>query len=203
MKLNSRDLVENHKVIDVNNLTELISSGGAKILEWTKRYGKNASIGIESNPSKDLLTLFYSYKENSIKEEIKIEYSSVNYGRRPNFVCPECGDRVRKLYLKNGRFRCRECHDLAYKSEQFNNKRDRELHKYKKNYMNIQKELGMDETGILEGLPENKPKDIRKDKFQRLKTRGNIIKHLFAKSFKKKYSKINKRYRDRLNELRS
>lgn len=80
---------------------------------------------------------------------------------------------------------------------------DKELHKYKKSYIKIQKELGMDEFGLLKGLPENRPKNMKKDKFQRLRTRGNIIKHLFAKRFKKKYSEINDEHREVLDDLRS
>lgn len=50
-----------------------------------------------------------------------VEISRVpnNYGgARAFFLCPHCGQRVRFLYSRWGRFRCRACNRLNYKSQQ-------------------------------------------------------------------------------------
>ena len=39
-------------------------------------------------------------------------------GVRPFFLCPDCGRRVRFLYLRWGRLHCRVCAGLNYKSQQ-------------------------------------------------------------------------------------
>lgn len=39
-------------------------------------------------------------------------------GRRWWMLCPRCASRVGRLYLERGRFRCRSCHDLRYRSSQ-------------------------------------------------------------------------------------
>lgn len=50
-----------------------------------------------------------------------VEISRVpnNYGgTRPFFLCPCCGRRVRFLYSRQGRYRCRACNRLNYQSQQ-------------------------------------------------------------------------------------
>lgn len=50
---------------------------------------------------------------------IAITTTECNFGgERPWFLCPECGERVGKLYCppRGEHFRCRHCHDLAYES---------------------------------------------------------------------------------------
>ncbi len=38
-------------------------------------------------------------------------------GRRTFFLCPDCARARTALYLRRGRFRCRECHGLRYMSQ--------------------------------------------------------------------------------------
>lgn len=85
------------------------------------------SIGvIKANDNE--ITLTYTITKNEektkVKYDIEIEFTPCNYGgERAWFLCPECEDRVSKLYLKNGYFKCRRCHELNYILQQ-EDKRD-------------------------------------------------------------------------------
>lgn len=37
--------------------------------------------------------------------------------RHARFLCPGCGGRAAKLYLRSGAYRCRRCHGLVYRSQ--------------------------------------------------------------------------------------
>lgn len=50
---------------------------------------------------------------------LKLSHIRNGYGgQRTFFLCPECGERVRYLYLSESRLRCRKCAQLNYKSQQ-------------------------------------------------------------------------------------
>ena len=45
----------------------------------------------------------------------RIEHFPLNYGNcRYYFLCKDCGKRVTALYLEDGYFACRHCHELVY-----------------------------------------------------------------------------------------
>jgi hypothetical protein len=49
---------------------------------------------------------------------VYLSYTDCNYGgQRPWFLCPICGGRNAKLFLRNGRFSCRSCHKLVYRTQ--------------------------------------------------------------------------------------
>jgi hypothetical protein len=51
-----------------------------------------------------------------VRERVPLIWKSCHYGgMRPYFTCLACGKKYRKLFLKEGFFRCRDCHGLAYK----------------------------------------------------------------------------------------
>lgn len=73
--------------------------------------------------SEDEVVFYYDTTSNgnskSYEYEVGIDYTPCNYGNeRPWFICPHCGKRVGKLYLKYGYFRCRSCQDLNYSIQQ-------------------------------------------------------------------------------------
>jgi hypothetical protein len=51
--------------------------------------------------------------------EIPVESKSCNYGGVYHFFhCPQCQKRMRKLYCDKGRYACRKCLKLCYKTQQ-------------------------------------------------------------------------------------
>ena len=50
---------------------------------------------------------------------VKLSHKHNGYGgEQVFFLCPQCGERVRYLYLKEERFLCRKCARLNYRSQQ-------------------------------------------------------------------------------------
>lgn len=56
-------------------------------------------------------------------QRIKLTYKKSNLGKGevPFFVCPDCSNPRRDMYLKNERWSCYRCHDLVYYSQQRTN----------------------------------------------------------------------------------
>jgi hypothetical protein len=69
----------------------------------------------------DRVTLSYQgSNEGEVWQEcvqrVSVEWTPCNYGgRRPWWICPDCGMRVAILY-GGRRYACRHCHDLTYRS---------------------------------------------------------------------------------------
>jgi hypothetical protein len=52
-----------------------------------------------------------------VRERVGLDQTRCTLGgSRPWFVCPGCGTRRAVLFCIGGVFRCRVCHDLAYRS---------------------------------------------------------------------------------------
>lgn len=75
---------------------------------------------------------------------VSFEYTECNFGGvRPWFSCPGCGTRRGKLYLRprGGRFACRECHDLGYRSSRHSgNALERAEQRYRKAFAKADKD---------------------------------------------------------------
>lgn len=66
-----------------------------------------------------IVTLDYRVDGKPVHERITLDHLPNRYGgARTFFLCPGCGRRVRYLYLRWGRFRCRSCGRLNYRSQQ-------------------------------------------------------------------------------------
>ena len=120
----AKPLVEDCDALDVNWLNRQGWLKGRHIgqLTWTRGKHTTARIGVITSPSK--VALFYYYRDAlSAKWEpvwysVQLTWTPCHFGgRRPWFVCPGCGRRVAKLYLRGKYFLCRRCHNLAYKSQ--------------------------------------------------------------------------------------
>lgn len=86
---------------------------GAFCVSWPS----GDSICIEA--ATGIMKLLYSCQGQDVREPVHISTVPNNYGgARPFFLCPGCGRRVRFLYLHWGRFRCRSCARLNYRSQQ-------------------------------------------------------------------------------------
>lgn len=111
-------------------------------------------------------TDYYSGEKTDYDYLITLTYSSCNYGgRRWWFVCPltkngvSCGRRVRKLYLQQGLFGCRKCHNLCYSSQNENRRSA-----FKKIYALLEYEQKAEEIMSTIHVPYYKGKPTRKMK---------------------------------------
>ena len=113
----SRQRVENCRSIDIRRFSREGMLQDALVQFWS---WKNAGTGdvtyrirVSANPN--ALCLRYTWHAVAMDERIGLQYSGCGFGgRRPWFSCPGCQCRVAILYLHNGAFRCRRCHDLRY-----------------------------------------------------------------------------------------
>lgn len=98
--------------------------GATMFPSWSRaRDGQpSGSIVTIMDPDRPVLTLKYSTQRpgedwQPVKESVWLDSTPCNYGgERPWFLCPGCNSRRAVLFSVGGRFRCRQCHDLAYSS---------------------------------------------------------------------------------------
>lgn len=96
---------------------------GACAFSWSwHRGGEPAgSIGVRVH-GPDALTLAYTATVGDVRRDVAETLTMVNTpcafgGARPWFKCPCCARRVAMLYLRGGRFACRQCKRVAYSSQ--------------------------------------------------------------------------------------
>jgi len=98
-----------------------------------------------------------------VLEVITIETTECHYGgERPWLLCPRCFSRRAVLFSVDGRFRCRECHDVAYTST-----RETEEDRRCRRALAIQKRLGGHKHGTIFD-PEPKPPHMHWSTYDRL-----------------------------------
>ena len=138
--------------------------------EWTDHRGE--AIGsIQSLMSRDRdapsLTLVYRVREHGgnwhdIREHIWLEATPCHYGgERLWLTCPSCHSRRRVLYCLGGRFRCRQCHNLAYSSTR-EDAHDRSIRRTRK----LRKRLAASPSNIFTVPP--KPRGMRWDTYEQI-----------------------------------
>ncbi len=96
----------------------VLRNGCAGSWQWTdaETGERRATIGYKSDGFSVMLN--YSIDGRDCSQRVRLSDSSCNYGgKRPWFVCPIRGERVAVLYLRAGRFACRNCQRLAYASQ--------------------------------------------------------------------------------------
>lgn len=102
--------IEKFKKVDSFKIGDI--AGGA-----TLRWPDGGAIRLEVSP--DIVWLLYRYQEREYREPVEISRVANHYGgARPFLICPDCGRRVRFLYLRWRVFRCRSCARLNYASQQ-------------------------------------------------------------------------------------
>jgi hypothetical protein len=93
------------------------------IISWTSPCQESGQIGVEyvgTNPRR--ITLHYLVQipggqRRQVAEPIEVTRTHCHFGgQRVWFICPGCGARRALLHAVGGVFRCRVCHDLAYRS---------------------------------------------------------------------------------------
>jgi len=92
-----------------------LQPGTTLSIQWES--GANIEIAIHDN----YLKLQYEIRNQSHIYPVKLTRTDCNYGGcRTWFICPCCGKRTLKLYLKASKFLCRTCQNLNYISSQKN-----------------------------------------------------------------------------------
>lgn len=140
-------------------------------LYWKSSNGLKSSVHMIGLNNR--LLMFYSRGDESIKDEIFLEWQSISLKHtvtlRPWLLCPSCNGRKAKLYLHNKYFRCKDCHDLVNRSSQSSR-----MARESKKARNILKLIGYeDECNILqtsELYSFMRPKGMHSVTFERLQT---------------------------------
>jgi hypothetical protein len=119
---NKKNTVEDHHGLDVRYLhREGILTFGFHSISWSRGERKTGSIGYWGG--EDSITLDYRHCKagsdnwEDVKQTVSLSWTSCNFGgRRPWFICDNCGRRVAVLYGAGKYFACRHCYDLTYRS---------------------------------------------------------------------------------------
>lgn len=143
--------------LDVTDLRKMgaLKPGALSWQQWTNGRGDVVgSIQSLMNSDGDALTLIYRVRENGgewqdVRERIMLDATPCHYGgERPWLSCPGCFSRRRVLYSAGGRFRCRQCHDLAYSST-----REDVVERSQRRTRKLQKRLGAPSSTTIFDLP--------------------------------------------------
>lgn len=160
--------------LDVNEFTDVVEEtdivgrlewGGDRqvrfhLRAYDDRGGRELLLDYEAERSDESIEYHYT---------IPITFTECNFGgRRPWWRCPHCRDRVGKVYLPptEPRFKCRECHELQYRSS-----RESGIHTRRevRRYQDIQKKLGAEPThpNTMEPRPD-RPKGMHQETYDGL-----------------------------------
>ena len=140
LRLNAKATTEQFFSLDVNMLVRdgMVRVGMAGVLYWLdERIGCRVASATCSTWSSDnntrIFEIAYRWNEcENIRTQIRLQSTSPTFsGARWWFTCPlssgdiSCSRRVVKLYVRDGLFGCRHCHDLTYSSCQQSRERQR------------------------------------------------------------------------------
>lgn len=98
-----------------------LRAGQSFTWSWHRGDEPTGNIGVLVHGA-DSLALKYMVGSDDQRRDgsqtIRLAYTACNYGRtRPWFVCPVCQRRAGVLYMRAGRFACRDCQRVAYASQ--------------------------------------------------------------------------------------
>jgi hypothetical protein len=111
--------------LDVRQLARdrLLVAGDWATVNWHRGGELTGTVEVAvSHSDSQAITLHYAVRAGAgrwepLQERIPLTSTPCHCGgERVWFVCPSCGGRRAVLYGLGGRFRCRACHDLAYRS---------------------------------------------------------------------------------------
>lgn len=127
-----KETTDNYRTLSISSLKRdsQLQSGKAFDWAWWRRGEQVASIGITIESRYSLRLRYQSRRQNSEPVQhdypVAITWTACHLGgERPWFRCPDCGQRVLKLY-GGARFICRNCLRLNYTCQQ-TSKRNRAL----------------------------------------------------------------------------
>ncbi len=121
--------------LDISALKQWLGCGEWS-LGWRWKRGNEDAANIGLLISRERVVFIYTVttsggEPEAVRDEVVVMRTGCNYGgERAWFLCPSCGARRRVLFLPLGatRFRCRECHNLSYGTQQMDT-HDRHLHR--------------------------------------------------------------------------
>jgi hypothetical protein len=109
--------------LDVRDLARrgYVNTDGQTAWRWSRGGEPAGSISIAVQ-ARAALTLIYTAtsqgQARDYAERVALVYTPCHFGQsRPWLLCPRCGHRVAKLYLRSARFACRCCQRVAYASQ--------------------------------------------------------------------------------------
>jgi len=120
--------------LPIASLKPYLAHGTWKMVwQWKRGDAVAAMMGLSVN--REGVTLDYTitrgdYEPQMVRDAVPVAWTNCTYGgERAWFVCPSCETRRSTLYLPPGatHFRCRECHKLAYSTQQMD-AHDRHMH---------------------------------------------------------------------------
>lgn len=98
-----------------------LHAGRSFTWNWHRGDEPTGSIGVRVHGA-DSLALQYMAGSGDQRRDgsqtIRLTHTACNYGKsRPWFICPQCPRRVAVLYMRAGRFACRNCQRVSYASQ--------------------------------------------------------------------------------------
>jgi hypothetical protein len=85
---------------------------------WAWHVGNEPAGSIGYRVCAGRVTLDYAINGAATAEHIALARTPCNFGgSRPWFLCPRCAARIAVLYMRGGRFACRQCQRVAYASQ--------------------------------------------------------------------------------------
>lgn len=98
-----------------------LRAGSSFTWSWNRGGEPTGSIGVLVH-GLESLTLQYTFgsdgQQHDRSQHVFLSRTSCNYGNyRPWFACPVCQRRAGVLYMRAGRFACRQCQRVSYSSQ--------------------------------------------------------------------------------------
>lgn len=116
----ARETTDNRLTLDVNVLHSkgILSSWGESRVTWRSGSTVQGRMTIRADALRVTLAYRLCYPSEGAEGLLSLTWTPCRIGgTRPWFVCPECGRRAGKVYESAGRFSCRLCCGLVYKSQ--------------------------------------------------------------------------------------
>ena len=100
---------------------QLLNRQSSFTWSWSRGGEATGSISVNVYPQ-CAASLVYTVTDDAgahnINDRLSLIYKPCNFGgERPWFQCPRCTRKVAMLYLRGGRFACRRCQRVSYRSQ--------------------------------------------------------------------------------------
>lgn len=105
--------------LDVRSMARHKALGGGRFgWHWTNRYSGEETGSIGVTVTADSMRLSFSVDGQPVSQHVPLDRTPCHFGgTRPWFRCPHCDRRVAVLFLRAGRFKCRQCSGVVYASQ--------------------------------------------------------------------------------------